>query len=54
MKLTPVTSLEELQKGANVYYYESNPELNRFATPGSEQARLHVIKNPVVHVNLED
>lgn len=54
VKLTPVTSLEELQKGANVYYYESSPELNRFATPGSEQARLHVIKNPVVHVNLEE
>ncbi len=32
VKLTPVTSLEELQKGADVYYYESSPELNRFAT----------------------
>ena len=52
VKLTPVASLDELQQGTDVYYYEPSPELNRFATPGSEQARLHVIKNPVVHVKL--
>ena len=43
VKLTPVASLDELQQGTDVYYYEPSPELNRFATPGSEQARLHVV-----------
>lgn len=52
VKLTPVSSLEALQKGENVYYYEAAPELNRFATPGSEMARVQVVKNPVMHVKL--
>lgn len=52
VKLTQVSSLDELQKGENVYYYEAAPELNRFATPGSEMARLQVVKNPVMHVKL--
>ncbi len=48
--LAEAKSLEELAKGANLFFYESAPNLNRFATPGSEFAELEVTKNPVLHV----
>lgn len=52
VKLTPVGSIEALEQGENVYFYEEAPELNRFATPGSEMADLKVTKNPLLHVKL--
>ncbi len=52
VKLTAVSSMEAYKNGTNVYFYEEAPELNRFATPGSEFASVKVIKNPVVHVKL--
>jgi len=50
--LTEVKSIEALAKGENVYFYEAAPNLNKFATPGSEFAKMKVIKNPVLHVKL--
>ncbi len=50
--LTEVPSMEELAKGENIYHYEAAPELNRFATPGSEFANQSVKKNPVLLVKL--
>ena len=52
VKLTAVTSLVELKKGENVFFYEAAPELNRFATPGTKMAELKVAKNPLLHVRL--
>ena len=52
VSLTKVDSLDALAKGENVYYYESAPNLNQFATPGSEFEKVKVIKNPVLHVKL--
>ena len=52
VKLTEVTSLEALKQQENVFFYESAPELNRFATPGTEMAKLKVVKNPLLHVRL--
>lgn len=52
VKLEAVTSMEAFRKGTNVYYYEAAPQMNRFATPGSEMASVQVIKNPVLHVKL--
>lgn len=52
IKLTEVQSLDELGHTDNAYYYEQQPELNQFATAGSEMAQLHVIKNPLLHVRL--
>lgn len=52
VKLTAVSSMEAYKNGTNVYFYEEAPELNRFATPGSEFASVKVVKNPVVHVKL--
>ena len=34
------------------WYYDSAPELNRFATPGSEFANVKITKNPQIVVNL--
>lgn len=52
VKLSAVTSMDDFRKETNVYYYEAAPQLNRFATPGSEMAALKVVKNPVLHVKL--
>ncbi|MBO5262880.1 MAG: DUF5110 domain-containing protein [Bacteroidaceae bacterium] len=52
IKLTEVSSIEEFEKGENVYFYDAAPNLNRFATEGSEFAKVEIIKNPVVMVKL--
>ena len=52
IRLTEVQSIDELNRTDNAYYYEQQPELNQFATAGSEMAQLHVIKNPMLHVRL--
>ena len=52
VKLTEVTSLTDLKKSENVFFYEAAPELNRFATPGTKMAELKVAKNPLLHVRL--
>lgn len=52
VKLSEASSLEELQSGENMYFYEEKPELNKFSTEGSEMAGLSVVKNPLLHVRL--
>ncbi len=52
VKLTEATSLDGFNKGENVYFYDETPELNRFATPGSEFAKVSVVKNPQLLVKL--
>ena len=52
VKLVEAASLEEALKGENMYFYEKSPELNKFATEGSEMASLSVVKNPVLHICL--
>ena len=54
VKLTEVSSLDEFNKGENVYFYEAEPNMNQFATEGSEFAAQKVIKNPVLHVKLAE
>lgn len=53
LKLTEVGSLEEFAKGENVYFYDAAPNLNRFATPGSEFEKMVITKNPQLLVRLE-
>ena len=36
VKLREAKTAEEQATGTNIYYYDAAPELNRFATPGSE------------------
>lgn len=52
IKLTEASTKEALEKGENVYFYDAAPDLNRFATAGSEFAKQTITKNPQVIVKL--
>lgn len=52
VKLSEATSAEEYAAAENAWYYEQAPDMNRFATEGSEFAAVKVVKNPVLHVKL--
>lgn len=52
IKLTEVNSMEDFLNQENVYFYNSTPNLNRFATPGSKFAQKVITKNPQVLVKL--
>ncbi len=52
VKLTRAESLEAYEKGTDVYYYDAEPELNRFSTPGSEAAKVSLKRNPQLLVRL--
>ena len=52
VKLTQVSTIEEFEKSENVYFYDTAPNLNRFATEGCEFAKVEIIKNPVAMVKL--
>ncbi len=54
VKLAAASSLDQLHEGTNLYFYEEAPELNRFATSGSDFAKTQVKKNPVLHVRLAE
>lgn len=53
IKLTPATSIEEFEKGCNVYFYDAAPNLNRFATAGTAFAAVPIVKNPQLLVKIE-
>ncbi|MDR1091285.1 MAG: DUF5110 domain-containing protein, partial [Prevotella sp.] len=53
VKLVEVTSMDEFLKRDNVYFYDAAPNLNRFATRGSEFEKEIIIKNPQLLVKLE-
>lgn len=52
VKLRKAASVEEFAAADNAWYYEPAPDMNRFATAGSEFADVKVVKNPVLHVRL--
>ena len=52
VKLTEVTSPEDFLQKDNVYYYDAEPNLNNFATPGSDFAKEVITKNPQLRVKL--
>lgn len=52
LKLDMVKSAEEFAKQQNVYLYDATPNLNRFATKGSEFEKVEMIKNPQLLVKL--
>ena len=53
VKLTQVNSIEEFNNGTNVYFYNAAPQLNRFATTGSDFAKVNITKNPVLMVKVD-
>ncbi len=50
--LRKVSSREELTKHVDAYYYDKAPNLNCFATKGSEFAKVRIVKNPQIIVHL--
>ena len=52
VKLKKAASVEEFNNGENVYFYDEKPNLNRFATAGSEFEKVEMIKNPVIMVKV--
>lgn len=52
VKLTEAASLADFRSRYNVFYYDSQPNLNRFATPGSAFEKEVITKNPQLKVRL--
>ena len=52
IKLAMAASIEEFNNGENVWFYDAQPNLNRFATKGSEFEKVEIIKNPVIMVKI--
>lgn len=52
IKLTEVNSMDEFLKGENVCFYDAAPNLNKFATKGSEFEKVVIAKNPQMLVKL--
>ena len=52
VKLAQAASLADFEQGENVYFYNAAPNLNRFATPGSEAAKAVITKNPQLLVKV--
>lgn len=52
VKLIEAKSMDEFVKGENVYFYNASPNLNKFATKGSEFEKMVITKNPQLLVKL--
>ena len=52
IKLTEVHSLNDFNANENVFFYDQKPNLNRFATKGSEFEKEVITKNPQLLVKL--
>ena len=52
IKLTEAASLDEYRQKQNVYFYDAAPNLNQFATKGSELEKQVINKNPQLLVKL--
>ncbi len=50
VQIAVANSIEDFNKKTNVYFYNAAPDLNQFATKGSEFAKVSIIKNPQVWV----
>ena len=51
VKLMEVTTAEDFLKGENVYWYEATPNLNKFATKGSEFEKVVITKNCLLYTS---
>lgn len=52
VKLVEVNSIDEFRRKENVYFYDANPNLNKFATKGSDFEKEVITKNPQLLVKL--
>lgn len=51
--MTEARNMEDFLKQENVCFYDATPDLNKFATPGSEFEKEVITKNPQLLVKLE-
>ena len=54
VSLVEVLDRDAYEKGSNVFYYDAAPQLNCWATPGTEMARLDVRHSPRLFVRLAE
>ena len=52
VKLVKAASMDEFLKGENIYFYDELPNLNRFATVGSEFSKMAITKNSQLLIKL--
>lgn len=52
VKLAKATSNEEFASSTNTYFYDAAPNLNQFATKGSEFEKMAITKNPQLLVKV--
>ena len=53
VELTQVTSEEEYESKDNVYFYNEEPNLNKYSTEGSEFENQKIITSPKLYVKVE-
>lgn len=53
VNLKEVNNLTDYLNGENVFYYNPEPEMNRFSTPGSAASEFKVTKNPQLFVKIQ-
>ncbi|WP_410219716.1 TIM-barrel domain-containing protein [Pedobacter sp.] len=52
IKLSEVNNIDDFTKGQNVFYYNTHPNFNEFATKGSEFEKVEMTKNPQLWVKV--
>jgi hypothetical protein len=53
IKLKEVSSMDAVEHSDNVFYYDAKPNLNRFATAGTDFANLEILKTPQLYIKLQ-
>ena len=51
--LKEAASLEEFEKGTNLYFYDESPNLNKYSTEGSEFADVDITTTPKLYVKVD-
>lgn len=54
IKMREVARIDEFETSTNVWFYNAAPELNKFATRGSEFAKVSLTKNPQVWIKIAE
>lgn len=52
VRLREVSTADDFLKGENIFWYDETPNLNKFATKGSEFEKVIITKNPQLRVKL--
>ena len=52
VRLTEARSMDEFMNSTNTYFYDATPNLNKYATEGSEFANVSITKNPQLLIKL--